>query len=86
MERVTGIGGTFFRAKDAPSLRDWHQSHLGVDVHEWGGTASTWTDTEGKSAGGMSVWSIGPVKRHLLQLAFEHASKAVVCSGPQATS
>jgi glyoxylase I family protein len=29
MERVTGIGGVFFRAKDK-ALRQWYQQHLGV--------------------------------------------------------
>lgn len=26
MKRVTGIGGIFFKAKDAPSLRAWYNS------------------------------------------------------------
>jgi glyoxylase I family protein len=30
MERVTGIGGVFFRAKDPKALRHWYQQHLGV--------------------------------------------------------
>jgi hypothetical protein len=32
MERVTGIGGLFFRAKDPKALRQWYQQHLGVTV------------------------------------------------------
>lgn len=30
MERVTGIGGVFFRARDPQSLTQWYASHLGV--------------------------------------------------------
>lgn len=30
MERVTGIGGYFFRARDPQALNDWYESHLGV--------------------------------------------------------
>ena len=30
MEKVTGIGGVFFRAKDAGALQDWYAVHLGV--------------------------------------------------------
>lgn len=30
MERVTGIGGFFFRAKDPKKLAQWYQDHLGV--------------------------------------------------------
>ena len=60
MKRVTGIGGIFFKAKDAPALRAWYQQHLGVDVQSWGGTAFTWTDAEGAPTGGMTVWSVAP--------------------------
>ena len=59
MKRVTGIGGIFFHAKDPEALRAWYKTHLGIDVQEWGGTAFTWTDAEGKPTGGMTVWSIG---------------------------
>lgn len=31
MERVTGIGGFFFRAKDTDELATWYETHLGVD-------------------------------------------------------
>lgn len=30
MERVTGIGGVFFRAKDPEALSRWYADHLGV--------------------------------------------------------
>lgn len=30
MERVTGIGGFFFRAKDPKMLAEWYERHLGV--------------------------------------------------------
>jgi predicted enzyme related to lactoylglutathione lyase len=30
MERVTGIGGLFFRASDPTALARWYQDHLGV--------------------------------------------------------
>jgi glyoxylase I family protein len=31
MERVTGIGGFFFRARDPERLRSWYAEQLGVD-------------------------------------------------------
>lgn len=31
MERVTGIGGVFFRAKDPSALQGWYAEHLGVE-------------------------------------------------------
>jgi predicted enzyme related to lactoylglutathione lyase len=32
MERVTGIGGVFFRARDPGALASWYEEHLGVPV------------------------------------------------------
>jgi predicted enzyme related to lactoylglutathione lyase len=55
MQRVTGIGGVFFKARDPVALRAWYQTHLGIDVQSWGGTGFSW----GKE-GGTTVWSIGP--------------------------
>ena len=34
MERVTGIGGVFFRAGDPKALADWYETHLGVPVQD----------------------------------------------------
>jgi catechol 2,3-dioxygenase-like lactoylglutathione lyase family enzyme len=59
MKRVAGIGGIFFKAKDAPALRAWYQRHLGLDVQAWGGSALSWVDDEGKPIGGTTIWSIG---------------------------
>ncbi len=59
MKRVTGIGGIFFKAKDAPALQAWYKKHLGVDVQGWGGTSFDWSDEEGKPTGGSTVWCIG---------------------------
>jgi predicted enzyme related to lactoylglutathione lyase len=59
MNRVTGIGGIFFQARDPAALRAWYQKHLGVDVQDWGGAAFTWTDAQGKPTGGTTIWSIG---------------------------
>lgn len=32
MERVTGIGGTFFRARDPDALARWYSEHLGINA------------------------------------------------------
>ena len=60
MQRVTGIGGVFFKAKDAPALHAWYREHLGIDVQPWGGAAFEWVDAEGKPAGGTTAWLIAP--------------------------
>jgi predicted enzyme related to lactoylglutathione lyase len=58
MKRVTGIGGVFFKAKDAPALQAWYKLHLGIDVQAWGGAAFDWTDDSGKPVGGTTAWSV----------------------------
>ena len=32
MQRVTGIGGVFFRAADPEALGQWYKEHLGIDL------------------------------------------------------
>lgn len=59
MRRVTGIGGIFFKAENAPALRAWYQRHLGIDVQAWGGAAFPWTDGDGKPVAGTTIWSVG---------------------------
>ena len=60
MKRVTGIGGIFFKAKDAPALRAWYQRHLGIDVQAWGGASFDWTDAGGGPVAGTTAWLIDP--------------------------
>jgi predicted enzyme related to lactoylglutathione lyase len=58
MKRVTGIGGIFFKAKDAPALHAWYKRHLGIDVQVWGGASFDWTDSDGAPVGGTTAWSV----------------------------
>lgn len=58
MKRVTGIGGIFFKAQDAPALREWYKRHLGIDVQTWGGASFDWTDADGKPVAGTTAWLI----------------------------
>lgn len=47
MEKVVGIGGVFFRAKDPAALAEWYNSHLGVSPAPTDMTTPPWTSTEG---------------------------------------
>ncbi|MGI4788687.1 MAG: hypothetical protein ACRYFS_07530 [Janthinobacterium lividum] len=38
MEKVTGIGGVFFKANNPTELLKWYQENLGVPVGEYGET------------------------------------------------
>ncbi len=49
MERVIGLGGVFFRARDPDALRSWYAEHLGLELEDFGGAVFE---------GGPTVWSI----------------------------
>jgi len=56
MERITGIGGIFFKAREPRALADWYREHLGVPV-ETGATYGTLASTAAEE---MTVWSTFP--------------------------
>jgi glyoxylase I family protein len=47
MERVTGIGGLFFRAKDPDALKAWYDTHLGVTAPPSGYDRMPWWQEAG---------------------------------------
>ncbi len=47
MERVTGIGGVFFRARDPEVLARWYATHLGVDPAPESYDVSSWWQQAG---------------------------------------
>ena len=55
MQRVTGIGGIFFKSPDPKALGAWYRDHLGLDVTDWGGAIFEWGGAE--SAKGATIWS-----------------------------
>ena len=58
MNRVTGIGGIFFKAKDQQALLAWYRKHLGIDVQAWGGVMFRWHSPEKPNLHGGTTWSI----------------------------
>jgi predicted enzyme related to lactoylglutathione lyase len=56
MERVLGIGGVFFKARDPQGLATWYREHLGVPVE----TGQTYTTLVSAAAGEPTVWSVFP--------------------------
>ena len=47
MEKVTGIGGLFFRAHDAKALKSWYQQHLGISLTPSSYGGSVWEQEAG---------------------------------------
>lgn len=56
MERVTGVGGVFFRAEDPEALADWYREHLGVPIEE----DQTYATFASDGSGEMTVWAAFP--------------------------
>lgn len=50
MEKVTGIGGVFFRAKEPAALRRWYEQHLGVAPTPTGDGQLPWNQESGPTA------------------------------------
>ena len=59
MERATGIGGIFFKARDPEALRRWYREHLGVEC-EGGAATFRWGDGATVERPGSTVWSPFP--------------------------
>jgi predicted enzyme related to lactoylglutathione lyase len=58
-ERVTGIGGVFFKAKNPTALADWYRANLGLVVT---GTRTTfeWTERTTPAQDALTVWALFP--------------------------
>ena len=58
-EKVTGIGGVFFKARDPNALTAWYRQHLGVPVED-GHADFHWHDKDRPGQTGRTIWSIFP--------------------------
>ena len=47
MQRVTGIGGLFFRAKNPTALAQWYREHLGIDLVPADYNQKSWSQEAG---------------------------------------
>jgi hypothetical protein len=56
MKKVTGIGGIFFKTKDAKKLNEWYIKYLGFTQSEDGGILFEWRNTDAPEQKGYTVW------------------------------
>ena len=56
MEKVTGIGGIFFKCKDAKTVNEWYKTHLGFDTTPYG-TSFEWRELDDSSKKGLTQWT-----------------------------
>jgi predicted enzyme related to lactoylglutathione lyase len=58
-QKVTGIGGIFFKTKNREKLIAWYKKHLGLPIEEeWGGCAFHWRGLKNPRKTGFTVWSL----------------------------
>jgi len=57
MEKVTGIGGIFFKSKDPKALSEWYARNLGVALEDWGGSVFRWGTGSENAPVGTTVWA-----------------------------
>ncbi len=58
MERVTGVGGIFFKAKDPEAMYQWYERHLGIKRGADGSVLFKSRAEDDSEAG--TVWSVFP--------------------------
>jgi predicted enzyme related to lactoylglutathione lyase len=56
MRKVTGIGGIFFKCKDAKKISEWYKTHLGMDTNQYGANFE-WREVEDPTKTGSTQWS-----------------------------
>jgi predicted enzyme related to lactoylglutathione lyase len=56
LKKVTGIGGIFFKCKDPKKMREWYQTHLGLNTNQYG-TVFEWYQGADSTKKGFTQWS-----------------------------
>jgi hypothetical protein len=65
MERVTGIGGIFFKARDPERMSSWYRDRLGIGNEE-GQADFVWREHDQPDQLGRTVWSLFPAETDYL--------------------
>ncbi len=61
MERVTGIGGIFFKARDPAALAAWYRQHLGIESKD-AIAEFEWREKDAPDRIGHTVWAAFPAE------------------------
>ena len=54
--KVTGIGGIFFKCKDPRKVKEWYQTHLGLNTNQYGAVFE-WKQAIDSTKKGFTQWS-----------------------------
>ncbi|MCC6817209.1 MAG: VOC family protein [Saprospiraceae bacterium] len=55
-DKVTGIGGIFFKCKNPKKIREWYSHHLGLQINQYG-SVFEWRQSIDSSKKGFTQWS-----------------------------
>jgi predicted enzyme related to lactoylglutathione lyase len=61
MEKVTGIGGVFLKARDPVKMAEWYKEHLGIDSKD-GHVSFYWNEKGQPDGSGQTVWCLFPAE------------------------
>jgi hypothetical protein len=69
-EKVTGIGGVFFKAREPKQMAAWCRDHLGIQSN--GGFAIfNWRDKDNPERMGLTTWALFPTNTAYLLLVLQ---------------
>jgi len=57
MQRVTGIGGVFFKAKDVKAMAAWYEKHLGIPFGDQSYYGFQWVNENNQAVPGQTAFS-----------------------------
>ena len=66
MKKVTGIGGIFFKCKDAEKMKEWYNKHLGLNAGPYGASFEWYEDEDGKKKG-LTQWNVNTEKAKMYE-------------------
>ena len=57
MKKVTGIGGIFFKCKDPIAVKEWYNTHLGLEAGPYGASFE-WRQLDAPEKKGLTQWNV----------------------------
>ena len=57
MKKVTGMGGIFFKCKDPIAVKEWYNTHLGLEAGPYGASFE-WRQLDAPEKKGLTQWNV----------------------------
>ena len=57
MKKVTGIGGILFKCKDPIAVKEWYNTHLGLEAGPYGASFE-WRQLDAPEKKGLTQWNV----------------------------